>query len=44
MASPFFTLTANVLNIFGAQTRGGNNGGSWDHSSQKTFGLTENFQ
>ena len=25
-------------------TRGGNNGGSWDPSSQKTFGLTENFQ
>ena len=24
--------------------RGGNNGGSWDPSSQKTFGLTENFQ
>ena len=25
-------------------SRGGNNGGSWDPSSQKIFGLTENFQ
>ena len=24
--------------------RGRNNGGSWDPSSQKIFGLTENFQ
>ena len=24
--------------------RGGNNGGSWEPSSQKIFGLTENFQ
>ena len=36
---------AEITQLLGPlPSRGGNNSGSWDPSSQKTFGLTENFQ
>ena len=34
----------SVQDLVYHESRGGNNGGSWDPNSQKIFGLTENFQ